>query len=205
MAGSIKWLDEDPEMMKEIPPEEERVACVWGLRVNDTPFRVLLMFSTVVLAFLFFGGRHGPFLDWGIKWRIGTLVWFIFALLFVFFLARHEKAHVDIYPNMFVWYDYDQYSKKARPSQFYYWSDVVQYNAAEPYIWLGNKDSYPVAIFVDMAKLRPYFEQYAPHAEVVRFDMHRYFDKRLKQHNAEKKAARKAAKKTEKEQKNDRD
>ena len=139
MAGSIKWLDEDPEMMKEIPPEEERVACVWGLRVNDTPFRVLLMFSTVVLAFLFFGGRHGPFLDWGIKWRIGTLVWFIFALLFVFFLARHEKAHVDIYPNMFVWYDYDQYSKKARPSQFYYWSDVVQYNAAEPYIWLGNK------------------------------------------------------------------
>ncbi len=198
MAGYTKWLDEDPELMKQIPSEEERVACIWVRYIRNTPFSILLGFVTFVLVSLFWTGRHGPFLDWGRGWRIATLICFLLFMLWAAFSGDYDKAHVDIYPNMFVWYDYDQYSKKARPSQFYYWADIVQYNAAEPYIWLESKDTDPVRIWGDMAKLRPYFEQYAPHAEVVRFDMHRYFDKQLDKYNAEKKAARKAAKKQDK-------
>ena len=86
---------------------------------------------------------------------------------------------------MIVFYDYDPDRREARPCQFYYWSDVVQYHQSESYAWIKSKDSEPVNVWLNMNKLCPYFEQYAPHAEVVRFNMKRYFEEREKKQSGQ--------------------
>ncbi len=86
---------------------------------------------------------------------------------------------MDIYPEMMVFYDYDPDRREARPSHFYYWKDIVQYHSSDYYIWRFSKDNDPDNIWLGGGKLRPYLEQYAPNAEVVNFNMKRYFEERL--------------------------
>ena len=59
MAGYIKWLDEDPEMMKKIPPEAERVASFWIRHNHGTFLSGLLIFVGGMSIPIFWGGRHG--------------------------------------------------------------------------------------------------------------------------------------------------
>lgn len=199
MLNGREWLDENPEMMKQIPLEGERVGSIVALRIGNTTFRNSLVLVASLSAILLFGGRGGipPIINLGTPGKIGGVVFFFMSFIWVYFLGRHEKGHVDIYPEMIVFYDYDPDRKEPRPSHFYYWKDIVQYHAGEGYIWLGDKDSVPVRIWGNMAKLRPYFEEYAPHAEIVRFSMDRYFKKRAKQADKARKAARKAEKNQE--------
>ena len=131
---------------------------------------------------IFWGGRHGgkPLIDWGLEGKVLSLSLFLLSIPLFVFLTRKQKGHVDIYSEMIVFYDYDPYTKEARPSHFYYWTDIVQYHWEGSYLWIGSKDSEPVSAWVGICELRPYLEQYAPHAEVVRFNMKRYFEERRK-------------------------
>lgn len=202
MLDNSEWLDENSEIMKQIPPEEKRIASFELRREAFTLFRGLLAFMGILPIILFTeGGRHGsgPIIEVSSVWRIGAYIVFFVMMVGLYFLGKNEKGHIDIYPEMIVFYDYDPGRREARPCQFYYWKDIVQYHAADGYIWLGTKESEPVRIWGNMDKMRPYFEQYAPHAEVVRFSMSRYKEKRRKQEKKEEKAAQKAARKAEKE------
>ena len=180
LARYEKWLDEDPEIMRKIPLEEERLASFWVRRMQDTPFRMLLGIIGLIPVLLFVSGRGGPIIDKGIEGIIGSYVFFFLMMALAFFLGRKEKGHADIYPEMIVFYDYDLYTKKARPCCFYYWSDIVQYHWEQPYLWIKSKENRPIFAWIGMCELRPYLEQYAPHAEVVRFNMKRYFEERQK-------------------------
>lgn len=176
-----EWLDEDFEMMKKIPPEEKRLASFWIRRSNPSLFEVLPIIIGCISCILFWGGRgRKPIIDLGIEGRVVSLIFLLLMIGLVYFLTRKQKGHVDIYPEMLVFYDYDYYTKEARPSHFYYWTDIVQYHWEKPYLWIGSKDSEPVPAWIGMCELRPYLEQYAPHAEVVRFNMKRYFEERRK-------------------------
>ena len=188
MVADNEWLDENPEMMKKIPPEVEKITSLELRREAVTLFRGLIAFIGLLPIILFTeGGRHGsgPIIEAGSVWKMGAYIVFFLMMVCLYFLGKNEKGRVDIYPNMFVLCDYDMDRKEARPCQFYYWSDIVQYHAGEGYIWLGTIDSDPVRIWGDMAKLRPYFEEYAPHAEVVRFNMNRYFEEREKKQSGQ--------------------
>lgn len=183
MTDDREWLDEKPEIMRKLPSEKERIALFWTRRSVGTSFRGILMIIGSIPAFLFAeGGRHNrkPIIRVDTEWQIGAFIFLFLMIALVYFLGRKEKGHVDIYPEMLVFYDYDRYTKKARPSHFYYWTDIVQYHWEGSYLWIGSKDSEPVPAWIGMCELRPYLEQYAPHAEVVRFNMKRYFEERRK-------------------------
>lgn len=189
MANS-RWLDNAPEKMKQIPPEEERVASLDVLRVRNTSLFSILILIGLIPGIFFMGGRMGraPIIELGLKGRLGSLV-FLFAMAaLAHFLGRKAKGHVDIYPEMLVFYDYDPYQKKARPINFYYWKDIVQYHRKEPYIWLGAKENLPDRTFMPMKKLLPYFQQYAPHAKEVNFNMEDYRRYRLKENRPREKS-----------------
>lgn len=179
MPNDREWLDEDPEIMRKISPEEKRLASFWTRRSNPSFFEVLPIIIGCISCILFWGGRgRKPIIDLGVEGRVVSLIFFFLMFGLEYFITRKQKGHVDIYPEMIVFYDYDQYTKEARPSHFYYWTDIVQYHWERPYLWIGSKDSEPVSAWIGMCELRPYLEQYAPHAEAVRFNMKRYLEER---------------------------
>ena len=182
LVNDSYWLDEKPEMMKKIPPEEERVAFFLVRREQSTSFRAILGIMGILSVSLFLGGRHGsgPMIDLGVEGRIGIIAFVLVVLAWLYFLGRNEKGHVDIYPEMIVFYDYDHERKEARPSHFYYWKDIVQYNKAEPYIWFGSVENDPVYFAIRINLLFPYLEKYAPHAEAICCNMKDYFEKKQK-------------------------
>ena len=185
-----RWLDNDPEIMKKIPPVEQKVASVEVLWIGDTPLRVILLLIGMVPGMIFMGGRMGrePIIDLGLKGRLCSLAFFFAMLALIHFLGRKEKNRVDIYPEMIVFYDYDYYQKKARLTRFYYWKDIVQYHRKKPYIWLESKEKLATRTFTPMRKLLPYFRQYAPHAREVNFNMEDYWKFRLKENRPEDKS-----------------
>lgn len=183
MVDDREWLDEKPELIRKIPSEKERIASFELRREAFTLFRGLIAFIGLLPIILFTeGGRHGsgPIIEVDSVWKLGAYIVFFVMMVCLYFLGKNEKGHVDIYPEMIVFYDYDPDRREARPCQFYYWSDVVQYHQSESYAWIKSKDSEPVNVWINMSKLRSYFEQYASHAEVVRFNMKRYFEERQK-------------------------
>ena len=121
-----RWLDEEPEMMEKIPPIEERVACCWLRRLKATPIRIVLIIIGILPILLFFeGGRHGwryssihngifPIIEVSEAWKAGGVVFFFTIFALINFLGRNEKDHVDIYPEMMVFYDYD-HDRKTYP------------------------------------------------------------------------------------------
>ena len=189
MANS-RWLDNDPEVMKKIPPMEQKVASVSVLRVGGTPLRFMLVLLWGASVVIFVGGRAGrePIIDLGLKGELGSTALFFVVMALIHFLGRKEKDRVDIYPEMIVFYDYDYYQKKARLTRFYYWKDIVQYHRKKSYFWLGSKERLPDKTFIPMRKLLPYFRQYAPHAKEVNFNMDDYWKYRLKEKRPEDKS-----------------
>lgn len=185
-----RWLDNDPEIMKKIPPVEQKVASVEVLWIGDTPLRVMLVLLWAASVIIFVGGRAGrePIIDLGLKGELGSIALFFVVMALIRFLGRKEKNRVDIYPEMIVFYDYDYYRKEARLTRFYYWKDIVQYHRKKPYIWLGSKEKLATRTFTPMRKLLPYFRQYAPHAKEVNFNMDDYWKYRLKEHRPEDKS-----------------
>ena len=183
-----EWLDEDPEMIKKIPPDVERVTFFWVGRAVVTPFRVGFGIIALMPIFLFGKGRGGPIIELNRYEEIIAEIFILVILALIYFLGRKEKGRVDIYPEMIVFYDYDKYRKEARPIRFYYWEDIVQYHRKEPYIWLESKENLPDRTFMPMRKLLPYFRQYAPHAKEVNFNMDDYWKYRLKEKRPEDKS-----------------
>ena len=113
---SKKWLDENPEMAKEIPPLEERTVSFHVRQLKDTPVRVLLLVIGSLPIFLFFEKRHGrisPIIEVSESIKAGSTIFFFLILGIVLLLGRHEKGRIDIYPEMMVFYDYDHDRKKA--------------------------------------------------------------------------------------------
>ena len=195
-SPKTEYLDEKPEMMKKIPSEEKRVASFKMPHGSESLLQIELMIIGVLPAFLFFGGwyegyRRGfiaPFIKVSNSWKIGSLVLFFAMIALINFLGRNEKDRVDIYPEMIVFCDYDPYRKEARPTHFYYWTDIVQYHRKESYIWLESKDNAPQKIWISIKKLCPYLKQYAPHAREVNFNMEDYWKFRLKENRPEDKS-----------------
>ena len=211
-----KWLDEDPEKMKKLPPKGEMVDSFQVRCDRFTPFRGLLGGIALIPMFLFFGGHHmDPIINAGTAGKIGSLAFIVVILAWIAFLGRDEKDCIEIYPEMIVLYDYDPDREEARPTWFYYWKDVVQYSKKENAIWFNSVYDDPFRPQVRMKKLRPYLEKYAPQAKVVTFNVDAYLDrerkKRWKKENAEynrlmkerrakERAAREEAKRKAKEQ-----
>lgn len=189
MANS-RWLDNDPEIMRKIPPMEQKVASLEVPRIGGTPLRVILVLMGGISGVIFIGGRAGrePIIDLGLKGELGSFAFFLAMIALIHFLGRKEKGRVDIYPEMIVIYDYDQYEKKARPIRFYYWKDIVQYHRKKNYFWVHSKDDLPERSWAPMRKLLPYFRQYAPHAKEVNFNMEDYRRYRLKENRPEDKS-----------------
>lgn len=182
-----QWLDEDPEMVKKIPSKEERVASFRVRQLRDTPMRIYLIIIGALPIFLFFDGpTHRwprssmyneifPIIKVSEAWKAGSVVFFFAILALIFFLGRKEKGHIDVYPEMLVFYDYDPYMEKARPTCFYYWKDVVQYHRKESYLWIHSRDNLPVNTIIPIKKLRPYLRKYAPQAKEAGFYMEDYW------------------------------
>lgn len=184
-----KWLDEDPELIAEIFSEEKRIDSLEVRRSADNPFRWMVGIISVLPMALFWKGRWtGPIIEGGTVEKLGSFAFALFMIAGLLFFTRKEKGHVDVYPEMVVFCDYDPYRKEARPSHFFYWKDIVQYHRKEPYIWLESKDNAPQEIWISIKKLRPYLKQYAPHAKEVNFNMDDYWRYRLKENRPEDKS-----------------
>lgn len=173
-----QWLDEYPEIMKNIPGTGERVASFWVRQLRDTPLRAILIIIGALPIFLFFEKRHGripPIIEVSEFVKAGSAIFFLVILGSILYIGRKEKGHIDIYPEMVVFYDYDHNQKKARPTRFYHWKDVVQYHGKDPYLWLHSRETLPVNTVISIKKLRPYLKQYAPQAKEAIFYMKDYW------------------------------
>ena len=191
MENAIFWLDDNPEMMKKIPPLAERVESVFFPYRCFTTFRCIFFIIGMMPSILFHDRKYVgvPFIDMGIKGKIFSDVLIIFVVLVLLFLTRKEKGRVDIYPEMMVFYGYDITRKEARPCLFIYWKDIVQYHFEDSYIWLHSTENDPEKMWVKILSIKHYFKQYAPHAKEVRFNMRRYFDEKREQEKADREVA----------------
>ena len=174
------YLDEDLEKMKEIPPLEEAID---RIKINCHEY---LLSTFILIAATGYGTSwHNKYGDNTLVEQIGILKAFLvvlLVLLFDEFLARKKVGWIAIYPEMMVVYYYDDDdTKRARPFACRYWTEVVQYGKDSPAIWFNSVDKDPWISNFKMKKLRPYLEQYAPHAQAVKFSVIAYDEKKEKE------------------------
>lgn len=183
-----EWVEDDPEKMKNIPPLEE---CIDRIPINCHKQTIGVFLSGLLLG----GGTFVTVSRYRTMREMDftTMLWCAGILGLIVgideFLGRKERGYIAIYPEMMVFYWYDKEKKRIRVWDYSYWENVVQYSKRENAIWLDSVDNYPACPQFKMKKLKPYLEQYAPHAKVITFDVDKYWDKKFengwKKHNAE--------------------
>lgn len=189
------WLDDDPKIQNRlwVTENQNEIAkilpdetCIARVSINCHDPIIPSLFGLIFLPLI--GG--GPFLlfPFDIVLRYWGIILLITVVLFLLdaFIFRKAKGYIEIYSEMFVFYEYDEDWKQLYLSECYDWKDVTRYDYGIDGIRIDFISGDYICFKAKRKEFYPYLLRYAPQAKKLTYE--------------ERKMRAKAAKKAEKEQ-----